>query len=49
MELPKGRVELRDGHFGVDLGAVDGAVTEDFLDVADGSAASDKMGRARVA
>ena len=48
MELPDGRLEIWDDHFGVSLGAVDGSVSEKFLDVADGSTASQEVGGARV-
>jgi hypothetical protein len=41
-------LKIGDGHLRVELGAVDGTVTEKLLDVADGSTASQEVGGARV-
>lgn len=41
-------LKIGDGHLCVELGAVDGTVTEKLLDVADGSTASQEVGGARV-
>jgi len=49
MELPDGRLEIRGDHFGVSLGAVDGSVSEKFLDVADGSSTFDEVSGTGVA
>ena len=49
MKAPESAPEIGDGDLGVDLGAVDGAVAEEFLDVADGGAAFEEMGGAGVA
>ena len=48
MVATKSALEIWDGHLGVELGAVDGAVTQKLLDVTDGSTASQKVGGAGV-
>ena len=42
-------MEIRGDHFGVSLGAVDGSVSEKFLDVADGSSTFDEVSGTGVA
>ena len=48
MKTAESASEIGDGDLGVDLGAVDGAVAEEFLDMANGGASFEKMGGAGV-